>query len=74
MNDIGKMLIGTGLLLVLVGLLLILGGRLHLPLGRLPGDLVFRGRNSAFYFPVVTCILFSIAVSVIAYLVSRFTR
>ncbi len=74
MSEIGKVLVGLGLLLVVIGLLLLAGGRLHLPLGRLPGDIVYRGKNSAFYFPIVTCILISIALSVISYLIRRFTR
>lgn len=74
MSTIGKILIGIGLLLVVAGALLTVGSRLHLPLGRLPGDIVVRGKNSAFYFPIVTCIVLSLALSLIAYLVGRFTR
>lgn len=74
MSEIGKMLIGAGLVLVFVGTALVAGVRLHVPLGRLPGDVILRGRNSVFYFPVVTCILLSIALSVIVYLIGRFTR
>ena len=51
-----------------------MGGRIHLPLGRLPGDVVYRGKHSVFYFPVVTSILLSVVLSVILYLIGRFTR
>jgi hypothetical protein len=70
----GKILICFGLLLVLLGLVLVLGGRAHLPIGRLPGDIVYRGKNTTVSFPIVTCILISIVLSVILYLFSKFSR
>ena len=51
---IGRMLIILGLALVAAGVLFVVGERLNLRLGRLPGDIVIRGRNSAFYFPLAT--------------------
>ena len=45
-----------------------------LRLGRLPGDIVFRGRNTIFFFPVVTCLLLSALLSLILWLVSVFRR
>jgi hypothetical protein len=74
MGELGKVLVFFGAILVVVGILLMVGGRIHLPIGRLPGDIVFRGKNTTFYFPVVTSILLSIVLSVILYLVGRFTR
>jgi hypothetical protein len=74
MGDFGKILVMLGVLLVVFGLLLMLGGRLHLPIGRLPGDIVYRGKHTTFYFPIVTSILLSIVLSVILYLVNRFNR
>jgi hypothetical protein len=56
------LLIAVGLLMALVGLLIQMG----LPLGRLPGDLTYRRGNSTFYFPIVTCIVLSIVLSLIA--------
>jgi hypothetical protein len=50
------------------------GGRLQPPLGRLPGDVVYRGKHSVFYFPVVTSILLSVVLSLILYLIGKFTR
>ncbi len=71
MTDLGKILIIFGGLLVIVGLLLTLGGRLHLPIGRLPGDIVYRGKHSTFYFPIVTCIVLSLLLSLVLWLISR---
>ena len=74
MSELGKVLIFFGGLLVLFGILLLVGGRLHLPFGRLPGDIVYRGKHTTFYFPIITSILLSIVLSVIFYLFSRFSR
>ena len=68
---IGRTLILVGALLVVIGLLFTYGGRLPLRLGRLPGDIEIRGRNSVFYFPVVTCIVLSAVVSIIMWLFGR---
>jgi hypothetical protein len=74
MSELGRMLIFLGGLLVLVGLLLVLGARTHLPMGRLPGDIVYRGKHSVIYFPIVTCIVLSIVLTVVLYLLGRFSR
>jgi hypothetical protein len=55
-------------------LVLVLLGKTGLPLGRLPGDIVYRGKNTVFYFPVVTSIVLSIVLSVVLYVVSRLRR
>lgn len=70
----GKILISVGVLMVVFGLVLVLGGRAHLPIGRLPGDIVYRGKNTTVYFPIVTSILISIVLSVVLYLIGRFGR
>ena len=49
-----------------------LAGRFNLPLGRLPGDITWRGKNSVVYFPLTTSIIVSIVLSLILYLISRF--
>jgi Protein of unknown function (DUF2905) len=72
MADLGKLLIFFGCVLVAAGLVVVLLGRMHLPIGRLPGDLVFRGKNRTVYFPLVTSILLSVALSAILYLIGRF--
>ena len=74
MGDVGKLLVVAGVVLAVGGLLLILLGRTSLPLGRLPGDIVYRGKNTTFYFPLATSILLSVALSVLLYVVSRFRR
>ena len=74
MTDFGKLLILVGGALVLGGIVLLLVGRLHLPLGRLPGDIVYRRRNTTFYFPLATSILLSVILSVVLYFVGKWRR
>lgn len=72
MSDIGKVLIFFGVILVAVGLLLVAIGRTNLPLGRLPGDILYRGKHTTFYFPLVTCILLSVIVSFVLFVIGKF--
>jgi hypothetical protein len=74
MSELGKALIGLGVLIALIGALILLAGRVGLPLGRLPGDIAYKGKNVSFYFPLATCILISVVLSVILYFLSRFRR
>ena len=74
MNELGRLLIAVGLVLLVAGGLLLLLGRTGLPLGRLPGDISYRGKNVSFYFPLGTSILLSVVLSLIFYLLSRFRR
>lgn len=74
MAELGKALLGLGLLLVVIGAVLLIASRFGLPLGRLPGDFSYRGRNVSVFFPVGTSILISVLLSVIFYLISRFRR
>jgi hypothetical protein len=74
MNELGKLLLVVGLLFVAGGLILMFLGRTNLPLGRLPGDIIYRGKNTTFYFPLATSILLSVVLSVILYLVGRLKR
>lgn len=71
MADLGKALLLLGGIIVVVGAALLLAGKLNLPLGRLPGDIVYRGKNSVFYFPIVTCILISVVLSLVLWLFGR---
>ena len=71
MTDLGKLLLVVGGMIFLVGAVLLLAGKLNLPLGRLPGDIVYRGKNAVFYFPLVTCILLSIVLSLLLWLFRR---
>jgi hypothetical protein len=74
MADLGKLLIVLGAVLVAAGVLLILFGRLHLPLGRLPGDVVYRGKNTTVYFPLATCVLLSVVLTLVFYVIGRWRR
>jgi len=69
--SIGRLLIIAGLLLVALGLIVVFGERLPFRLGRLPGDIVVRGKNSVFYFPLATSLLLSIVGSLILWLLNR---
>jgi len=69
MNGIGKAIIAIGLVQVVVGALAMLAARFGLPLGKLPGDISYRGKNFSFYFPLGTSILISVVLSAILYLV-----
>ena len=74
MSDLGRMLVVLGGLIVLAGLLLLLAGKFNMPVGRLPGDIVFRGKNTTFYFPLMTSIVLSVLLSLLLYLVGKFRR
>ena len=74
MNDLGRLLIGLGIVLLIAGGLLLLLGRTGIPLGRLPGDISYRGKNMSVYFPLGTSILLSVLLSVVFYFLSRFRR
>lgn len=68
------MLIFLGVALVVVGVLVLGLGRAHLPLGRLPGDIVYRGKNTTFYFPLATSILLSVVLTIVLYVVGRLKK
>jgi hypothetical protein len=69
--NLGRLLIFAGAVLVLLGVLVMIMNRLNLPLGRLPGDIVWRGKNTAVYIPWVTCLLLSVLGSLVLWLLSR---
>lgn len=66
MASLGKLLVAAGAALALAGAGLLLAGRLGVPPGRLPGDIVYRGRNTTIYFPWVTMLLLSAALTLVA--------
>jgi hypothetical protein len=68
---LGRMLIVLGLLVAALGVVVSLAGKLPIRLGRLPGDIVIRGKHSVFYFPLVTCVLISVVLSLILWLMNR---
>ena len=67
----GRAFIAIGIALVILGLLLTLGERFPIRLGRLPGDIVIRGKNTTFYFPLVTSLLVSALLSLVMWLIGR---
>jgi DUF2905 family protein len=69
--NIGRALIVVGLILVGAGIVITLGDKLPFKLGRLPGDIVIRGKGSTFYLPVMTCVLLSVVGSLILWLLGR---
>jgi hypothetical protein len=73
-RELGKWLIFGGAMLAVVGLLLLVGSRLPLRLGRLPGDIAIEGRRGSFYFPVVTCVLLSVVMTLVFWLVGWLRR
>ena len=74
MRDLGKMLLGFGALMVLLGLILIAAGNLSgkVPwLGRLPGDIHIERETWSFYFPLATCLIISIVLTLLFSLFGR---
>jgi predicted nucleic acid-binding Zn ribbon protein len=72
--EAGKLLIFLGGVLLVVGVVVMLLGRMHWPLGRLPGDFLYRGKNTTVYFPLATSLLVSVVLSIVLYVVSRWRR
>jgi len=72
MGSLGRALVFAGFVLVAIGLLLMVINKTNLPVGRLPGDITYRGKNTVVYFPLATSILISIVLSLILYLIGRF--
>ncbi|MSU62563.1 MAG: DUF2905 domain-containing protein [Pedosphaera sp.] len=70
MNEIGKWLMVAGLLLAGVGAFLWLGPKIPW-LGRLPGDIAVERPNFKFYFPLTTCIIVSVVLTLLAWLLRR---
>ncbi|MDD2444335.1 MAG: DUF2905 domain-containing protein [Desulfotomaculaceae bacterium] len=69
-DSLGKMILLFGLVLVAIGGMMLLGGRLF-GLGRLPGDVFIQKGNLGFYFPVVTCIILSVLLTIILNFIRR---
>ena len=73
-RELGRTLLMLGVFILLVGAFFYFGGKLPFRLGRLPGDIVHKGEHSTFYFPIVTCLVLSVGLSLLFWLVSRFRR
>ena len=67
-RELGRTLLVLGALLFSVGAILYFGGKLPLRLGRLPGDIIHRGEHTTFYFPIVTCLILSLGLSLLFWL------
>ena len=74
LRELGRTLLVLGVLFVVVGAFLYFGGKLPFRIGRLPGDIVHRGEHTTFYFPIVTCLVLSFALSLLFWLISHFRR
>jgi heme/copper-type cytochrome/quinol oxidase subunit 2 len=70
-TEIGKMLVFLGLMVAALGLVFMLAGKTNLPVGRLPGDIVYRGKHTIFYFPLATSILISVVLTLVFYVLGK---
>ncbi len=73
-RELGKGLLILGLVIAAVGAFLFAGARLPLRLGRLPGDVAYHGRHTTFYFPIVTCIVLSVLLTLLFWIVRLIRR
>jgi len=71
--ELGKVLVLLGALLMVAGVVVVLLAA-HFPVGRLPGDFLYRGKNTTVYFPLATSVVVSVVLSVVLWLVSRWRR
>ena len=73
--QLGRLLVIAGVFLVVLGLLVMLGSRFSFfGFGRLPGDIVYKGKSTVFYFPIVTCAVLSLVLTLVFWLVAVLTR
>lgn len=74
LRELGRILLVLGGLLAIIGAFLYFGAKLPLRLGKLPGDIIHRGEHTTFYFPIVTCLVLSLGLSLLFWLFSHFRR
>jgi hypothetical protein len=74
LREIGRMLLMLGGMLIVVGAFFYFGGRLPFRMGHLPGDIVHRGEHTTFYFPIVTCLVVSMVLTLLFWLFNQFRR
>jgi hypothetical protein len=74
MQQLGRLLLSIGAMFIVIGALLYFGPRLPFRLGRLPGDISYRGQHGTFYFPLVSCLVISIVISLILWLINQLRR
>jgi hypothetical protein len=73
-RELGRTLLLLGAFILLAGAFFYFGGKLPFRFGRLPGDIVHKGEHTTFYFPIVTCLVLSVGLSLLLWLLSRFRR
>ena len=69
-RETGRLFVLAGAMLIVLGVLLYFGTKLPFRLGQLPGDIVHRTKNGLFYFPVVSCLVVSAIITLLAWLMS----
>jgi hypothetical protein len=69
--NVGRLLIAVGLALVALGVIVLVISKLNVPLGRLPGDIIYRRKNTTVYFPWVTCLIISVVLTLILWVLNR---
>jgi hypothetical protein len=74
LRELGRALLILGAVSAIVGALLFFGARLPFRFGRLPGDIIHRSEHTTFYFPIVTCLLISVVLSIVFWFFSNFRR
>ena len=74
LRELGRLLLVFGVVFALVGAFFYFGGKLPFRLGKLPGDISYKSEHTAFYFPVVTCIVLSAGLSLLFWLINHFRR
>ncbi len=70
LTALGKMLLLVGIILVLMGLAFLFADKIP-GIGKLPGDIMYEGKRVRFYFPITTCIVISLIITLILWLIGR---
>jgi Protein of unknown function (DUF2905) len=74
LREAGRMLLILGAAVVMLGAVLYFSGKLPFRLGRLPGDITWQGKHTTIYFPIITCILLSVVLTLVFWLISFLRR
>jgi hypothetical protein len=74
MQGLGRLLIVAGVFIVILGVCVLLAQKLGLPLGRLPGDISWKGKHASVFFPLATCLLLSVILSLVLYVLNHLRR
>jgi hypothetical protein len=74
MQGLGRLLIFAGVFIVILGVCVVVVQKLGLPLGRLPGDISWNGKHTSVYFPLASCLLLSVILSLVLYVLNHLRR